>query len=82
LPNLYALAGRLPIRLYLAAGRLETFVSDVNAGHYLLATNRHMRDVLAGRGYDVEHVELDGVHSELNWEDQLAAGLAWLWLPR
>jgi enterochelin esterase family protein len=82
LPNLYAVTERRPVRLYLAAGTLETSVSDANAGHYLLGTNRHMRDVLAARGYDFEYVEFMGVHSEVNWEDQLAAGLAWLWSRR
>jgi enterochelin esterase family protein len=66
LPHLYAVTDRRPIRLYLAAGKLETFVSDANSGHYLLGTNRHMRDVLAARGYDFEYVEFMGVHSEVN----------------
>jgi enterochelin esterase family protein len=82
LPNLYAVTERRPIRLYLSAGKLETFVSDTNAGHYLLGTNRHMRDVLAARGYDFMYAEFMGVHSEVNWEDQLAAGLTWLWSRR
>jgi enterochelin esterase family protein len=82
LPNLYAITERRPIRLYLSAGMLETFVSDANAGHYLLGTNRHMRDVLAARGYDFQYAEFMGVHSEVNWEDQLAAGLIWLWSRR
>jgi enterochelin esterase family protein len=82
LPNLYAFAEPRPIRLYLAAGLLETFVTEVNYGHYLLGTNRHMRDVLAARGYDFHYAEFMGVHSEVNWEDQLAAGLTWLWSRR
>jgi enterochelin esterase-like enzyme len=79
LPRLFAASERRPIRLYVAAGSLETFVTDVNAGHYLLGTNRHMRDVLTARGYDFHYAEFAGVHSEVSWEDQLAAGLAWLW---
>jgi enterochelin esterase-like enzyme len=79
LPRLYAASERRPIRLYVAAGSLETVVTDANRGHYLLATNRHMRDVLMARQYDFQYVEPAGVHSEVNWEDQLAAGLAWLW---
>jgi enterochelin esterase family protein len=75
LPRRYAFAERRPVRLYLAAGELETFVTPGNHGHYLVATNRHMRDVLVARGYDLEYVEFNGVHSELNWQDWLAAGL-------
>jgi len=79
LPNLYAVTEQKPIRIYLTAGLLETFVSDANSGHYLLGTNRHMRDVLAARRYDFQYHEFMGVHSEVNWEDQLASGLTWLW---
>lgn len=75
MPRRYAFTGRRPIRFYLAAGELETFVTPGNHGHYLVGTNRHMRDVLVARGYDLEYVEFNGVHSELNWQDWLAAGL-------
>lgn len=77
-PMRYAFEERRPVRFYVAAGELETFVSPGNRGHYLLATNRHMRDVLVARGYDLEYVEFNGVHSELNWQDWLAAGLVHL----
>lgn len=75
LPRRYAFAEPVPVRFYLAAGELETWVSPGNRGHYLLATNRHMRDVLEARGYDLKYVEFNGVHSELNWQDWLADGL-------
>lgn len=77
-PRLYASAARRPVRFYIAAGELETFVTPGNRGHYLVATNRHMRDVLRARGYAVEYVEFNGVHSGLNWQDGLAAGLVHL----
>ncbi|MFW6085284.1 MAG: alpha/beta hydrolase, partial [Gemmatimonadota bacterium] len=77
-PMRYAFEERRPVRFYVAAGELETFVSPGNRGHYLLATNRHMRDVLVARDYDLEYVEFNGVHSELNWQDWLAAGLVHL----
>ncbi len=63
------------VRFYLAAGWLETVVTPTNRGHYMVSTNRHMRDVLRARGYDLRYVEFNGVHSELNWQDWLAAGL-------
>jgi enterochelin esterase family protein len=74
-PRTYAAGDRRPVRFYMAAGELETFVTQGNQGHYLLATNRHMRDVLRARGYMVEYIEFNGVHSELNWQDWLADGL-------
>ena len=63
------------VRFYLAAGSLETVVTPRNRGHYMVSTNRHMRDVLRARGYDLRYVEFNGVHSELNWQDWLADGL-------
>lgn len=75
LPARYAGEGRKPIRFYVAAGELETFVNPGNRGHYLVGTNRHFRDVLRARGYEHTYVEFNGVHSELNWQDWLAAGL-------
>jgi len=74
-PAQFARAVRRPVRFYLAAGELETFVSPGNRGHHLVGTNRHFRDVLRARGYDLHYVEFNGVHSELNWQDWLADGL-------
>jgi len=71
----FARAVRRPVRFYLAAGELETFVSPGNRGHHMVGTNRHFRDVLRARGYDLHYVEFNGVHSELNWQDWLADGL-------
>ncbi len=78
LPALYAREPRRPIRLYLAAGMLENVVTPGNAGHYLVGTNRHMRDILTARGYDFRYAEFNGVHSTLNWQDQLLPGLRFL----
>ncbi len=66
------------IKLYLAAGLLETIVNSHNFGHYMLATNRHMRDVLTARGYAFRYREFNGVHHELNWQLELAEGLRYL----
>ena len=78
LPALVAREPKQPVRLYLAAGSLETVVSTTNAGHYLLGTNRHMRDVLGAKGYTFEYVEFYGLHSPGNWQDQLQPGLTYL----
>lgn len=69
------------VRFYLAAGTLETILTATNAGHYPLATNRHLRNVLRAKGYPVTFAEFPGAHSTVNWQDQLAAGIEVL-LPR
>jgi len=63
------------IRLFLSAGRLETVVTSKNRGHYMLSTNRRLRDVLFARGYHVTYWEFEGDHSALSWQDALARGL-------
>lgn len=64
-----------PLRVFLAAGKLETVVTPTNRGHYMVATNRNLRNVLAARGYDLEYWEFAGAHSDLSWQDALARGL-------
>lgn len=67
-----------PLRQFIAAGSLETVVTPTNRGHYMVASNRHLRDVLLARGYDLTYWEFTGVHSDLNWQDRLARGLTTL----
>jgi enterochelin esterase-like enzyme len=74
-PRLYAESPVQPVKLYVTAGELETVVTRGNAGHYMVATNRHFRDVLSAARYDFIYREFNGVHSELNWQDGLADGL-------
>lgn len=66
---------RQPIELYVTAGTLETVVTLTNRGHYLLATNRHLRDVLEAKGYPVVYHEFVGIHDEMSWQSALADGL-------
>lgn len=66
---------RRDVRLYLTAGTLETAITPTNEGHALLATNRHLRDVLTAKGYDIVYREFVGVHDEMNWQSALADGL-------
>jgi enterochelin esterase family protein len=63
----YARTPRLPIRFYLEVGLQE--------GPFMLASNRHLRDVLTAREYDVDYIELNGGHCWLNWRCSLADGL-------
>jgi enterochelin esterase-like enzyme len=78
LPSLYAAEAAHPIKLYLAVGFLETVVTPGNGGHYMVGTNRHMRDILTARQYEYEYVEFNGIHSDYNWHDNVAAGLKYL----
>lgn len=82
LPRLYAESPERPVELYVTAGELETVVTPGNAGHYMVGTNRHFRNVLSAAGYRFTYQEFNGVHSELNWQDGLAEGLIRLIGPR
>lgn len=70
-----AASPRRDVRWFLRVGSLETVVTPNNHGHYMVATNRHMRDVLRARGYDLDYAEYAGGHSDLNWQSGLAEGL-------
>ncbi|WP_083490092.1 enterochelin esterase [Stenotrophomonas daejeonensis] len=67
----YAEVPRQPIRFWLEAGRFET--GRGQAG--ILESNRHLRDVLRARGYDVRHREFSGGHDWYHWRGTLADGL-------
>lgn len=69
----FAKSTMLPVQFYLDAGLMET--SDVTAGDSILASNRHLRDVLHARGYSVHYREFNGGHEMLNWRGTLADGL-------
>jgi enterochelin esterase family protein len=73
--RLFATAPKLPVRFYLDAGLMETAVSPMNRGVSLLSANRHVRDVLRAKGYDLEYREFNGGHECLNWRGTLADGL-------
>ncbi|MDQ6661425.1 MAG: alpha/beta hydrolase-fold protein, partial [Chloroflexota bacterium] len=61
---------RKPIRFYLEVGYLERYPS-IN----LLQINRHMRDVLEAKGYEVHYAEVGGAHEYISWRVTLANGL-------
>ena len=68
---------KLPIRFVLQVGVLEIVSTPLN-GPSILATNRHLRDVLRAKGYDVFYSEVAGGHEPLTWRGGIAEGLTQL----
>jgi len=66
---------KVEVRFYLSIGLLETGDSFDDGTISMLDANRHFRDVLRARGYDVTHAEIMGAHDPFNWRAALPAGL-------
>jgi len=65
---------RPPLRVWMEAGSLEgNYV--LPGGVTLLAANRHMRDVLTLKGYQVTYREFNGGHCPECWRETLVDGL-------
>ena len=58
---------KLPLRFYMEVGTWE--------GNVMLQPNREFRDVLRGKGYDVQYEERVGGHDYVRWRDSLSEGL-------
>ena len=71
--RLFVDSPKLPLRFYLDAGSRE-FDRDVN-GSSILVTNRHVRDVLRAKGYEVFYQEFQGAHDYQSWRGTIADGL-------
>lgn len=74
LASQFALSPRREVRFYLNVGLLERGPSPKNSPSQLVA-NRHLRDVLRARGYDITYRELNGGHDYIGWPAGLADGL-------
>jgi enterochelin esterase family protein len=59
---------------YLDVGRMENR-PEGNDGTTLLASNRHLRDVLQARGYTVQFAEVYGDHDPVHWRRTLPDAL-------
>lgn len=70
---------KLPLRFYLEAGMFEVDLSG--RGSSILIPNRHFRDVLRAKEYDVTYHEFPGGHDYINWRGTLADGLVALFGP-
>ncbi|MEU9886191.1 alpha/beta hydrolase-fold protein [Sphaerisporangium sp. NPDC051011] len=62
-----------PTRFWIAAGTLET--QPLPGGTTLLTANRHLRDVLVAKGYDVRYDEFAGAHDQAGWRRTFARGM-------
>lgn len=69
----FALAERRQLRFYLDVGILETMARRGSSSQ--LIANRHMRDVLRAKGYEMHYAEFGGGHDYLCWQGTLADGL-------
>jgi enterochelin esterase family protein len=70
-----------PVRFSLRAGRLETWPTLGKHAPSMLTVNRHMRDLLRAKGYDVAYAEFAGGHDYLCWEAVLPEQLMELIAP-
>jgi len=66
---------RRPVRFYLEAGLMEDRPHPTRSGPSLLLANRHLRDVLEAKGYEVHYAEFNGGHDLIWWRGTLADGL-------
>jgi len=74
----------LPIRYYMTVGTLETGLTPTDAGRgepTFIDANRHFRDALRARRYNLEYHETPGGHEPLHWRSELPYGLMFLTAP-
>jgi enterochelin esterase-like enzyme len=68
---------RLPLRIYLDAGRYEGG-SDPENGEGHLGANRHLRDILRLKGYPVRYQTYNGNHQFYCWRQTLVDATRWI----
>ena len=61
---------RLPVRFYMDVG-----LQEKGKATEMVPSNRHLRDVLALKGYEVHYAEFNGGHDYICWRGSLADGL-------
>ena len=76
----YRDAARVPVRFYMDVGLFEPAPFALPAHELALSEgltvgNRHLRDVLIAKGYDVTYRETGGQHNNLHFRATLADGL-------
>lgn len=79
LTDQYKASPKLPVTIYMEVGALETRGALGGAAPSILEANRHLRDVLTSKGYDLDYHEVPGAqHEPGHWRDQIAQGILWL----
>ena len=77
LTSQYESSPKLGIKFYIVVGGAETMKNA--SGRSMIETNRHLRDVLMAKGYEVGYLEAPGGgHTPESWRTQLADGLIFL----
>jgi enterochelin esterase-like enzyme len=64
----------VPVRFWMEVGMYELGGGPL-LGASQLAQNRHLRDILSVKGYDVNYHEYSGGHDYATWRGSLADGL-------
>ncbi len=84
---MYLTSPRVPVRFYLDYGVYER-MSDANrpldqlvVDESITVANRHFRDVLVAKGYDVTFRETGTAHEDVHWRATLGDGLIALLKP-
>lgn len=79
LSRLYLESARVPIRFYIDAGLYDNIpdlpIDELAIDESNTEGNRHFRDVLKAKGYDVIYRETGGGHSTLHWRATLPEAL-------
>jgi hypothetical protein len=71
--RLFVQTPRVPVRFWLEAGQFEN--SSPIPGESIVVANRHLRDVLEARGYEVSHRERVGGHDWVWWRVDLVTAI-------
>jgi len=73
----FALQDQVPLKIHLDVGLYDNDKFPyINKSKLLV--NRHMRDVLTAKGYDVHYQEFSGGHDFLGWRTTIEKALIWL----
>jgi enterochelin esterase family protein len=85
--QMWVAAPRLPVRFYLETGLYENMPSanlplhEMALDEGITTSNRHFRDVLMAKGYDVTYRETATAHESIHWRSTLADALTTLLKP-
>ena len=72
----YALREKSSLKFHLDVGTLEeNSYREVRGRPSALEGNRHMRDALLAKGYEVHYVEFSGGHDYVSWQGILGEGI-------